>query len=183
MVGNFKPATESYARDIESILHDLNVQVVPVLLSDLANPDCIHDIIQSAKLVITVPTRLQEVNRLLKSWSIRVTAVAFRPSSETRRKLGSILPGRRIGLVITYPEFLQTTLDEVASYCLMKTPPPCAMIAQEDRVRSMLGEIDVLVYASGSEKVLGWIPAHVEAIELRHAPEADSVNRLRLFLA
>jgi hypothetical protein len=183
VVGNFEPATESYARDIESILHDLNVKATPVLLSDLANPDCLSEISRSAKLVIAVPTRLQEVNTLLKARPIRVTAVAFRPSPDTRRRLSSIPPGRRIGLVTTYPEFLQTMIDEVASYCMLKTPPPCAMIAQEDRVRSLLGKIDVLIYASGSEAVLDWLPPNVEAIELRHAPEPDSVNRLRPLLA
>jgi DNA-binding transcriptional regulator YhcF (GntR family) len=183
MVGNFKPATESYARDIEAILHDLNVKVTPVLLSDLANPECIPIVFQPAKLVITVPTRLQEVNTLLKSQPIRVTAIAFRPSSDTRRKLSSISPGRRIGLVATYPEFLQTMIDEVASYCILKTPPPCAMISQQDRVKHLLGRIDVLVYASGSESVLDWLSPSVEAIELRYAPEPDSVNRLRALLA
>jgi DNA-binding transcriptional regulator YhcF (GntR family) len=183
MVGNFEPATESYARDIESILHDLNVKVTPVLLRDLANPECIPKVFQSAKLVITVPTRLQEVNALLKSQPIRVTAIALRPNPDTRRKLSSIPPGRRIGLVTTYPEFLQTMINEVASYGMLKTPPPCTMIAQEDRVKSLLGKIDVLVYASGSEAVLDWLPPNVEAIELRHAPEPDSVNRLRPLLA
>ncbi len=183
MVGNFKPATESYARDIEAILRDLNVKVTAVLLSDLANPECFPKVFQSAKLVIAVPTRLQEVNTLLKSQPIRVTAIAFRPSSETRRKLSSIPPGRRIGLVATYPEFLQTMIDEVASYCMLKTPPPCAMIAQQDRVKHLLGKVDVLVYASGSESVLDWLPPGVESIELRHAPERDSVNRLRPLLA
>lgn len=183
IVGNFKPATESYARDIESILRDLNVQVIPVLLPDLTSPDCLPEILQSAKLVIAVPTRLQEVNTLLKSQPVRVTAIAFRPSPDTRRKLSSVPPGRRIGLVTTYPEFLQTMIDEVASYCMLKTPPPCAMIAQQDRVKNLLGKIDVLVYASGSEAVLDWLPPRVEAIELRHAPEPDSVNRLRPLLA
>ncbi len=182
VVGNFTPATESYARDIESILHDLNVKVTPVLLSDLENPECIPEVFRSANLVVAVPTRLQEVSVLLKSHPIRITAIALRPSPDTRRKLSSIPPGRRVGLVTTYPEFLPTMIDEVASYCMLKAPPPCAMITQKDRVKSLLGRIDVLVYASGSEAVLDWLPPGVQAIELRHAPEPDSVNRLRPLL-
>jgi len=47
----------------------------------------------------------------------------------------------------------------------------------------MLKQIDVLVYASGSEQVLDQLVDHVEAIEFRYAPEADSVNRLRPLIA
>ncbi len=182
MVGNFRPATEAYAQEIENILRDLNVKVVPVLLSDLENPDCIHETIKSARLVITVPTRLERVHNLLKSRHIQVAAVAFRPSPDTRRKLSSVATSRRIGLVATYPEFLPTLAGEVASYCVVKAPPLCAVIEQQQRVRNMLGKIDVLIYASGSEKVLEWLGPDVEAIEFRHAPEPDSVNRLRPLL-
>ncbi len=182
MVGNFKPATESYAREIEEILHDLNVKVTPVLLEDLIHSNGLRKVVESAKLVITVPTRLQQVHGLINSRRTRVTAVAFRPSLETRRKISALPPSRRIGVVATYPEFLQTMLNEVASYCMTKAPLSCAVIDQPDRVQGMLGKLDVVIYASGSEKVLEWLTPGVEAIEFRHAPEPDSVNRLRPLL-
>jgi DNA-binding transcriptional regulator YhcF (GntR family) len=182
MVGNFRPATESYAREIEGILHDLNVKVTPVVLEDLVPANGLRATIESAKLVITVPTRLQEVHGLIHPRHARVTAVAFRPSLETRRRISALPPNCRIGLVATYAEFLQTMMDEVASYCMTKTAPVCAVIDQPDRVRSMLGKLDVVIYASGSEKVLEWLLPNVQAIEFRHAPEPDSVNRLRPLL-
>ncbi len=182
IVGNFKPATESYARDLESILHDLNVKVLPMLVEDLAHPNGLRKELQSANLVITVPTRLQEVNRLLKAKRTRVTAVAFRPSLETRRKIAAISPNRRIGIVATYPEFLQTLAAEVSSYSMTKESSPCVVVDDEARVRSMLEKIDVVIYASGSERVLEWLPPDVQAIEFRHAPDPDSVNRLRPLL-
>jgi DNA-binding transcriptional regulator YhcF (GntR family) len=184
MVGNFSPATEDYAQQVESILRDLNVRVHSVLLSDLqADLDNALVNFRAARLAITVPTRLQEVRALLEPRRYHVAAIAFRMNAETRRKLGLISRTQRIGIVATYPEFLQTLADEVASYVLLKTPLQCAHLQQTKRIREMLKQIDVLVYASGSEKVLDWLPEHVEAIEFRHAPEVDSVNRLRPLMA
>jgi hypothetical protein len=180
VVGNFNPATEYYAQEVENILRDLNVRVHPVLLNDLqAAPESALDHFKAAKLAITVPTRLQEVRALLEPRHYHVAAVAFRANSETRRRLSSISPTQRIGIVATFPEFLQTLADEVALYAFSRTPLQYTHLKQTDRIRVMLKQIDVLVYASGSEKVLEWLPENVEAIEFRHAPEADSVNRLR----
>ena len=78
--------------------------------------------------------------------------------------------------------FLQPLLDGVGSYCLSRTLPLSATLDQDQRVQSMLGEVDVAVYASGSEKVLDLLPDGVEAIEYLHVPEAGSVNRLRPLL-
>ena len=183
IVGNFAPATEYYAQEVESLLRDLKVRAHPVLLQDLqADTAGLLAALPAAKLAITVPTRLQEARALLEPRHYRVAAIAFRLSAETRRRLALISATRRVGIVATYPAFLQTMIDEVASYVLLKTPPCCAYLKQAKRIRAMVKEMDVLVYASGSERVLKWLPSSVEAIEFRHTPEADSVNRLRFLI-
>ena len=180
VVGNFESATEDYAQQVENLLRDLNVQAHPVLLSDLqSDPDKALAHFKATKLVITIPTRLQEVRALLEPLGYRVAAIAFQPSAETRRRLASTSPKRGLGIVATFAEHLQTLVDEVATYVLLKKHPECAHLGQTKRIREMLKKIDVLVYASGSEQVLDWLPERVEAIEFRHAPDADSVNRLR----
>jgi DNA-binding transcriptional regulator YhcF (GntR family) len=184
MVGNFAPATDYYAQEVEGILRDLNVRVHPVLLDDLqTNPDHALAQFKAARLAITVPTRLLKVRALLEPRHYRVAAVAFRPNAETRRRLSSISPRQHVGVVATFPEFLQTLADEVSAYVLLKTPLRCAHLGQARRICEMLKQIDVLVYASGSEQVLNQLADYVEAIEFRHAPEADSVNRLRPLIA
>lgn len=184
MVGNFLPATESYAREIEGLWHDLNVAVTPVLLGELeANLGQLKTLLSGARLAITVPPRLQRVRTLLEPRYCRVAAVAFRASSETLRRLAAISPTQRVGIVSTYPDFLQTMVENVVAYGLPKTPPACAVLDQADRIEDMLSQIDVLVYASGSEAVCERLPWHVEAIEYRHSPEPDSVNRLRPLLS
>ena len=91
------------------------------------------------------PTRLLEVRALLEPRHYRVAAVAFRPNADTRRRLSAISPRHQVGIVATFPEFLQTLADEVAAYVLLKTPLQCAHLGQVRRIREMLTNIDVLV--------------------------------------
>jgi DNA-binding transcriptional regulator YhcF (GntR family) len=184
MVGNFTPATDAYAREIETLLRDLNVCVEPVLLNDLPVSDGKWlGNMQHPMLVITVPPRLQEVRSRLDGTGCPVAAVAFRVSSETRRALAAISPDSRVGIVSTYPSFLQSLLDVVTSYGMYHTTPVSALVSQEDRVRELLAKVDVAIYATGSEAILEQLPAGVQAIEYRHTPEPDSVNRLRPLIA
>jgi len=183
LVGNFRAATEAYAQEIEKILAGLQARVRPVLLGELQrNLPAWRAELEAVKLVLTVPTRLSEVRSLLEPYGRRVVAVAFRLSAETRQRLAGIRPDERAGIIATYGEYLQSMVEEVGLYCFFSRPPVSAVLGQDERIAALLAEVDVVIYASGSEAILERLPAHVRAIELRHAPEPDSVNRLRLFL-
>lgn len=183
MIGNFRAATEAYARQIESILGDLGVRVLPVLLSELeSDPDATLANLNAFGMAITMPSRLPQVSRLLAPLGLPVAAIAFQTSPATRQRLGAILPAQRIGVVATYSEFLSSLLSEIASYCLVQSPLLSAVLGQEERIDDMLGRIDILVYASGSDQLLAELPEGIEAIEYRYEPESDSVNRLRPLL-
>jgi DNA-binding transcriptional regulator YhcF (GntR family) len=182
-VGNFRGVSQAYAREIEALLADLEVQVRVFLLRDLrANLPALLRELAGARLVITVPTRLQEVRTALEPEGCRVVGVAFRVSAAVRRQLSEILPAQRVGLLATYPEFLPTMMDEVGSFCLAAMPAPYALLGQEGQLTELLEQVDILVYASGSEEVLVRVPERVRAIELRHSLDPDSVRRLRPFL-
>ena len=184
MVGNFRPATEAYAREIEGILASAHVRVRPVLLAELCADLAVFAAeLPHIKLVITIPTRHAEVHALLEPYGCRVVAVAFRVSPETRQRLASIGPDERVGIISTYGEFLPTMVEEVGLYCPPGRPPRCVVLGQEEQVAALLADVDVVIYASGSEAILERLPEGVRAIELRHAPEPDSVNRLRLLVA
>jgi hypothetical protein len=183
LIGNFQAVTEAYAREMEALLADLRVQVKVILLRDLRSslPELLPEL-ERARLVVTVPTRLQEVRALLEPHGCRVVGVAFRVSASVRRRLSEILPEERVGLLATYPEFLATMMDEVSSFCLASMPAPYALLDQDGQLDELLSQVDVLVYASGSEEALGRVPERVQTIELRHSLDPDSVRRLRPFL-
>jgi DNA-binding transcriptional regulator YhcF (GntR family) len=183
LVGNFYRTTEVYANKVKSILSDLNVKVVPVVLSELrSNFSDYIELIRCAKLTITVATRLNEVRALLEPHYSQVAAVAFQISPETRQKLSEISPDTRLGIITTYPEFLKIMLEEVYSYGMLKSPPICAVKDQTDQIKEMYKQIDMLLYASGSEEVIHSLPSHIPTIEFLHSPVPESVNRLRSFL-
>jgi hypothetical protein len=183
VVGNFRLATEAYARDVERSLRDLNVRAIALLRQELRT-----DLAQSlgrldgVELVIAVPTRLQEIRDLLTPHGLTVVAVAFQVSPETRLKVTSIPHSARVGAVATYPEFLNSLLEGIITYGLPDTHPRYAFLDEEERVKEMLGQVDVVIYASGSERILEWLPKDVEAFEYRHIPDAASLSRLRPLL-
>ena len=139
LVGNFPAVTEAYAREMGALLADLGVQVNVFLLRDLrADLPALLREVAGARLVITVPTRLQEVRAALEPEGCRVVGVAFRVSSTVRRQLSEILPSQRVGLLATYPEFLPTMMDEVGSFCLAAMPAPYALLGQDSQLAELL---------------------------------------------
>jgi DNA-binding transcriptional regulator YhcF (GntR family) len=183
MVGNTITATTSYAVEIQKMLHDLNVKVLPFTYDDLIH--CSKDLfdkINTVKLVITLPERLREVGEKLSDYKVRVVAIAFELSPDTIQKLSSITINQRVGIVSTNPDFVQVMVDELVSYGLSSLQPKIALVQNMDRVRSMLQEIDALIYATGSEKVLEILPEGLTALEFLHKPKLESVNRLRSLL-
>jgi DNA-binding transcriptional regulator YhcF (GntR family) len=184
LVGNFQRTTENYARAVEEILHDLDIRVLPVIIKDLKSDfSSYQDVIQKARLTITVATRFNEVRALLEPKYSRVVAVAFSISKEIRKTLAELPTETRLGVLTTYPEFLQTMLEGVHSFAILKDPPLCAILGQTEQIKEMFSQIDVLLYASGSEAVLEYLPADVSAIEFLHTPVPESLNRLRSYLS
>lgn len=183
LVGNFERATGAYAREVEAILHDINVRVESVVMSHLlVNLEEILPKLRDASLVIAVPSRLHEVREILQPYSIDVVAVGFRVSNEVRRKVGAIPPNWKVGVIATYPEFLYSLLDGVMSFGLLETRPLSAYLEQEEMIKDLVQRVDLVIYASGSERILKWLPKGVHTLEFRHVPDPDSVNRLRPLL-
>jgi len=180
MVGNYQSATESYAKDISRILEDLNIEVIPVTLTELGQDfEKWKDLLKKASLVVALPQRLRKTRALIEPDYCRVIAIAYELSPLTIHKLSAIQPHQRVGIVSTLADFVQTMVQELDAYGLNVVPPLTTTINQTERIIEMLKQIDVLIYATGSEKVLEWLPENVEAFEFLHTPKAESVNRLR----
>lgn len=183
VVSNYTRATTFYANDIADLLKDLNVEVTPVTIGELTqNFDRYKDLLKNASLAVTIPQRLQDTRALVEPDYCKVIAVAYELAPITIQRLSAIRPEQRVGIVSTLPEYVQTMVNELESYGLNIEPPLTVTITQTDRIKEMLKQIDVLIYASGSEKVLDWAPDAVQAFEFLHTPKAESVNRLRAIL-
>ena len=165
------------------ILQGTNLKAVPIILADLKTrlPE-LSPLIKSAQFAVTVPERLQEVREILEPDYCRVMAIAFDLSQATIKQLSAITPDQKVGIVSTYPEYVNTMLNELAAYGPIAHTPIVALLSQEEQVRKMLPEINVLIYASGSEIVKQWAPKGLEMFEFLHTPKPDSVNRLRALL-
>jgi len=183
LVGMSRRATDSYAREIEELLRDQNVKVKPILLQDLrADPEKEIGAMMPAKMIISIPTAFQEVCGLVKSTDLRVAAIAFQTSKETRRKLAAIGPGHRVGVIATEPRYLQILVQEVAPYISSGAAMPYAVRGDERAIESLAGSVDAVVYHSGCEECLVQFPDTVEAIEYLYSPVPESVLRLTTLL-
>lgn len=181
MVGNFEHATRFYSDQIGAMLHDLNIEVVPLTFNQLLpNLSQYKELLDSSTVVVTLPQNIFDLRTALKSIQCRIVTIAFELSPITIQKLTEISPDQRVGIVSTFPEFVQTMATELASYGLNIHPPEIALIYETERIRDMLQHVDVLIYATGSEKVRERVPKGVTTIEFLHRPKLESVNRLRL---
>lgn len=186
LVGYAAHATEYYAREIEACLQDLNVKVQPILIASLRQDvDAALAGLQPAKLAITMLMALGEVRACLEPRGFHVASIAMRLSAETRRNLASIPSHKCVGVVATEPEYLLPLAQEVTSYIspeLSDASLPRAVRGQEKQIKALLAQVDVVVYNTGCEALLDWLPPGVTAIEYLHCPEPDSVSRLRPLL-
>lgn len=182
VVGNFARVTRLYARDIERILYNIPVAVEPLTITELRQGD--QDVwkrIENSELVITVPNRVKEVKSLLDHYDKRVISVAFVLSETARQRIAS-LPSVALGVIATFPEYLQSMLEGIAACRSIEGAPLSAVLEDEPRVHEVLAQAGAVVYASGSERILDWLPAGVETAEYLHTPEPTSVERLRPLL-
>lgn len=179
LVGMARNATDSYAREMEALLTSLNVKVKAVLLGELeADQDRTIAEMRPASVVATVPTSFQQVCDMLEPRGFHVSAIAFRPSAETRRRMASISAGCSVGVVATEPKYLQSLVQQVSAYISSGKGVSYAVRGDERAIKYMLARVDVVIYHSGCEQFLAWLPPAVQAIEYLHSPEPDSVLRL-----
>lgn len=183
LVGVFHHATKMYAYDMASLLTDLVPEIVPYTLDALhaggANP-C-GEVCQ-ADVVLTLANRVKEVQELLGSEAPVVRGLTFVVHPETIARLRALPGDARLGVVSTFAEFLPTMLHGVAEYAVLERPPFSAVLADHDRVCTILAQVSAVVYATGSETILDALRPGVPAIEYLHTPERSSVESVRPLL-
>ncbi len=183
LVGNFSGATTYYARTIEELLSDLDLKVMPLLYSNLlTDMEQYREVLNAASLIVTLPRSLQDVKNLLGPRYQQIIAIAFELSEETIQNLAAIHREYRVGIISTWPEYVHTMINELAVTGHSIPPERIALVSKESDAQEVISNIDVLVYASGSEKALEWIPSGMPAFEFLHTPKPSSVHRIRAML-
>jgi hypothetical protein len=112
-----------------------------------------------------------------------VRTITFVAHPETIARLHALPVGLQLGVITTFAEFLPTMLQGIGAYVSLDRPPLCAVLSDTARMRSVLAHADAIVFASGSEAILGEVPRGKPAIEYLHTPEPSSVAALRPLLA
>ncbi len=179
MVGVFGHATEVYARELRTLLADIEPRVTAHTIERLRATSEEVDAVCRVNLVLTIANRVKEVQSLLPARHPPLRGLTFVAHPETVRHLQALSANVQLGVVTTFAEFLPTMLLGISTYAEPAKPPLCAALSDVERVNDVLARADVLIYSTGSEAVTAHFPREIEPIEYLHAPESSSVAALR----
>jgi DNA-binding transcriptional regulator YhcF (GntR family) len=173
MVGLFADATKAYARAIAERLDGL-ASVVPTTVDALERADG-RALCESADLVVTFANQRRAVAARLPATEI--TTISFIPSEETRRALAGIDPLAQLGVISLVPEFLSIMKRGVHRFAPHVRSVRTAVVDTE-ALDHVLSWSDVVVIATGAERVAGRLRAGQRSIAYRHIPDPGDVDRL-----
>jgi DNA-binding transcriptional regulator YhcF (GntR family) len=173
MVGLFADAARGYARAIAEGLHG-RAAVVATTVDALDRPDG-RALCQSADLVVTFANQRRAVAARLPT--IQVTTISFIPSEETRRALAGVDPLAHLGVVSRVPEFLSMMTHGVHRFAPHVRAVRAAVVGTE-ALDLVLAWSDVVVIATGAERVAGQLRPGQRQIAYRHIPDPGDVDRL-----
>lgn len=182
LVGLFDHATSVYAGAVAALLADLSPDVASYTIEGLRADMGACERTRHADVVLTLANRVKEVQDLLGPAHPPVRSLAFVPHPETVRRLQALPRGISLGIISTFAEFLPTMLHGIGDCIPLERAPLCAVLADEKRVGAILRSADAIIFASGSEAILGRVPRDKPALEYLHTPEPSSVYEVRRHL-
>ena len=172
-VGNFLGATHTYITELHKFL-DPNDRITATTLDGLHMDRAMQKLINQADLIITLAHRVNEVRTFLKQ-DVPIVLLNFIPAELTRTALAELKPNTRLGLISTYPEFLNSLKDMVLSFAPHVNVTHTA-VQGSPQVNNVLHFCEVVIYTTGSESVLKTMPGRIRAIEFRYVPDPRSIE-------
>lgn len=172
-VGTFPEPTRAYAADLRGYL-GVAEPIAALTFADLQAAEGAQATLADAELVVTFPHRLHEVVPYLDP-GVRLVTLRFIPNERTRTQLAEISPLAAVTVVSTFPEFLGTLKDNVTRFAPHLTRL-YGTVLDDPELDEKIEECDVLVYATGAERVMNGLPGHIRAIEYRHTPDPASIK-------
>jgi DNA-binding transcriptional regulator YhcF (GntR family) len=176
-VGVFAEATRAYVAEIQRRL-PAGDAITGITLDEFARSEIARQRAMNADLVVTFPNRRAEVVELVGPGR-RVVTIRFIAADRTRAALAQIDPKARLGIVSTFPEVLPIMKSGVQQFTPHIRHAEATVLDSPD-LTDMLGRVDAVVYASGSERVRRLVGRKVTAIEYRHAPDPHEIDEVLL---
>lgn len=176
MVGLFAEATRSYARFIAERV-GLAASVEPMTICEMRRDPFLKARAVASDLVVTLLNRQHEVAALLPN--AKIVPIRFVPSPQTREALAALRATDRVVLVSTFPAFLPIMRMGTMRFVGESLELVCINL-DDAGLEDAIEKADVVVYATGSEKVLERLGPRTVAIEYRHMPDPADVEALIL---
>ena len=176
-VGIFEEATRAYGVDIQSHL-PAGDSIQTTTLSAIASDDLARKRALNADLVLTLANRKNDVLEILGPKK-RIMGVSYIPSERTRTLLAQIDPLARVAIVSTFPEFLPFMKAGVQRFAPHVHDIRATILESPDLAQVLQGA-DVVVRASGSERVTALLPADTPSFEYRHTPDPREIDQILL---
>jgi DNA-binding transcriptional regulator YhcF (GntR family) len=175
IVGNFLDTTQQYARRIQDHLDPCDA-IVATTVTALQEGEPFP---MPCDVCMTLAHRRAEVEALMPNATIPLVGLSFIPSEETRARLAVIDPMARIGIVSVFPEFMALMKPGVLRFTPHVSDVEVRLVTAPD-LGSFLAGIDVLIYASGAEAILGDLAPGRQAIEFQYVPDPHAIRQTLL---
>ena len=176
-VGLFEEATRAYGADIRAHLPKGD-SIQTTTMAEVAASDLARRRVDNADLILTLFNRKAEVATLVGPKK-PVLGVHYIPSERTRTLLAQIDPLASIGIISTFPEFLPIMKAGVQRFAPHVHDIEATLLESPD-LPEVLRRIDIAVYATGSERVVGGLRPGARSFEYRHTPDPREIDQILL---
>ena len=176
-VGLFEDATRAYGADIQARL-PAGDSMQTTTLDEIAGNELARQRAMNADLILTLANRKADVLEIVGPKK-RVLGVSYIPSERTRTLLAQIDPLARVAIVSTFPEFLPIMKAGVQRFAPHVHDIQATLLEAAD-LPEVLRRVDVVVYATGSERVAGLLRPNTASFEYRHTPDPREIDQILL---
>ncbi|WEJ31480.1 GntR family transcriptional regulator [Devosia sp. SD17-2] len=170
LVGHFAQATAAYADHIRPHLPP-NDLLSWTTIADLAESESPPD----ADIVLTLQNRRIEVEAIFGA-QIPVLGINFVPSGETAARLAGLAAEAHVGIVSVFPEFMALMKPGVVRFAPQIAGIEVVM-ADDPGLDGVLSRADVIVYATGLDRLTEKIRPDQQAFEYRYAPDVTFIKQ------
>ena len=176
-VGLFEEATKAYGADIQGKLPDGDI-IQTTTMGEVTSNDLARQRAINADLVLTLANRKADVAEMLGPKQ-RILGINYIPSERTRTLLAQIDPLARVCIVSTFPEFLPIMKAGVQRFAPHVQSIKATILDSPD-LKQVLGSMNVVVYATGSERVTRMLKRNTAHFEYRHTPDPCEIDQVLL---